>query len=280
MHNKQPTIPNSIRAKPPIKTTEPPSNIIKNTKIIQARYVMPVKAYNYTISQVMSAGMGLCMFLGGILLLSGAAITLSDFQYYYRAAGVLWIITFSFFTAGSVFGIVSSAALGLKNNRSSYQIINGIASILFAIGSIVMIVGSGLWPVGSFKYLSAAGINFIIGSSAMFCSFCLRNYAAVTDGLDVYHNYMKRLTAPRTEPTGLITYEVAPKDQIAGLYLNGIVCCFYSVAGILLLIGSICWILFLFTSQTYSFQVEAGVLWVLSGSLFSIGSLFQIMSRR
>ncbi|KAL0483501.1 hypothetical protein AKO1_014504 [Acrasis kona] len=149
----------------------------KHPYVMNGLYVRPVKAYTYAITQVLSALMGVSMLLGSIFLLIGSAIALSNLW----LGGCFFITTFSLYTTAAVFGAASTIGIVSKTSRSSYQVINGLANILVAAGSIVNIIGSGLWFIGSVKTHSASGTHFIVGSSLTFVGFCFRNYAAVND---------------------------------------------------------------------------------------------------
>jgi len=256
----------------------PGATTVTQTTVTQTAYAAPVQAKTQILSQIMGALMGLSMFIGGVLLLVGAAISLTNFGYHYVASGVLWIIAFSFFTLASVFAFISGFDLGNKNSRTPYHFLNIIGSIAFFLGSILMIIGAALWLAGPgrFDTFNAGTILWIIGSSLILAYFLLRNYGAIVDGIFLYHTYMNNLTSR----TGATTYEVAPKSLISSLYLNGIATVMYTVASVLLLLGSIAWTSYLRTLFNRSFQTEAGVLWVIAGSLYLIAGLLQIAARR
>ncbi|KAL0491391.1 6 TM domain-containing transmembrane protein [Acrasis kona] len=257
----------------------PGATTVTQTTVTQTAYAAPVEAKSQVLSQIMGALMGLSMFIGGVLLLVGAAISLADFGYHYVASGVLWIIAFSFFTLASVFSFIGGFDLGNKNSRTPYHFLNIIGSIAFFLGSILMIIGAALWLSGTdrFDTFNAGTIIWIIGSSLILAYFLLRNYGAIVDGIYLYHTYMNNLTS-RTN--GATTFEVAPKSLISSLYLNGIATVMYTVASVLLLLGAIAWTSFLRTFFSRSFQTEAGVLWVIAGSLYLIAGLLQIAARR
>ncbi|KAL0483502.1 hypothetical protein AKO1_014558, partial [Acrasis kona] len=63
-------------------------------------------------------------------------------------------------------------------------------------------------------------------------------------------------------------------DQVVRLYINGFTCCIYAVAATLLLLGSICWVIYPRTAIEL-FRTQAAVLWIVSSSLFFVGSVFQ-----
>jgi len=264
----------------PAKVIEAPgATTVTQTTVSQTAYATPVAGKTQILSQIMGALMGLSMFIGGVLLLVGAAISLANFGFHYVASGVLWIIAFSFFTLASVFAFIGGFDLGNKTSRTPYHFLNIFGSIAFFLGSILMIIGAALWLAGPgrFDTFNAGTIIWIIGSSLILAYFLIRNYGAIIDGIFLYHTYMGNL-ANRTN--GVSTYEVAPKSLISSLYLNGIATVMYTVASVLLLLGAIAWTSYLRTLFNGSFQTEAGVLWVIAGSLYLIAGLFQIAARR
>ncbi|KAL0487100.1 hypothetical protein AKO1_001000 [Acrasis kona] len=255
----------------------PGATTVTQTTITQTAYAAPVEAKSQVLSQIMGALMGLSMFIGGVLLLVGAAISLADFGYHYVASGVLWIIAFSFFTLASIFSFIGGFDLGNKNSRTPYHFLNIFGSIAFFLGSILMIIGAALWLAGSARFdtFNAGTIIWIIGSSLILTYFLLRNYGAILDGIFLYHTFMSNMNS-RTNGT----FQVAPKSLISSLYLNGIATVLYTVASVLLLLGSISWHSFLRAAETRSFQTQAGVLWVIAGGLYLIAGLLQIAARR
>ncbi|KAL0486637.1 6 TM domain-containing transmembrane protein [Acrasis kona] len=274
------TANNTLPTTVPTKVVNGPgATTVTQTTVTQTAYATPVAANRQILSQIMGALMGLSMFIGGVLLLVGAAISLADFGYHYVASGVLWIIAFSFFTLASIFALISGFDLGNKNARTPYHFLNIIGSIAFFFGSVLMIIGAALWLAGTdrFNTFSAGTILWIIGSSLILAYFLIRNYGAIVDGIYLYHTYMGGLT---NRTNGASTFEVAPKSLISSLYLNGIATVMYTVASVLLLLGSIAWTSFLRTFFSRSFQTEAGVLWVIAGSLYLIAGLIQIAARR
>jgi len=261
----------------PTKIVEAPGTTVTQTTVTQTAYATPVESGVQVLSQIMGALMGLAMFIGGVLLLVGAAISLANFGFHYVASGVLWIIAFSFFTLASVFAFIGGFDLGNKTSRTPYYFLNILGSISFFLGSILMIIGAALWLAGPgrFDTFNAGTIIWIIGSSMILAYFLLRNYGAIIDGIFLYHTYMGNL---RNANNG--TYQVAPKSLISSLYLNGIATVMYTVASVLLLLGAIAWTSYLRTLFNGSFQVEAGTLWVIAGALYLIAGIFQIAARR
>lgn len=169
-----------------------------------------------------------------------------------------------------------ATGIGLVNkiSKSPYLIINIIGNLIFVLGSILMIIGAAIWLAGlnNFSTFNSTTILWVIGSSLILVHFLQRNYACVVDGIYLYHSYMRSLTA-----TATLKY---PKGFLFSLYINGLSTLCYTVASILLLIGSIAWITYLRTGYLGFFLTEAGVLWIVSGSLFLVGGISQTVSRR
>ncbi|KAL0478713.1 hypothetical protein AKO1_008321, partial [Acrasis kona] len=231
-----------------------------------------IKSTTYLLSKAFSFISGLFLLSGGVLLLIGAAISVSNSTYV--ASGVLWIISFSLFILSSLFGIASGVGLVNKISKSPYLVINIIGNILLLIGSILMIIGSALWLSGTsnFATFNSTTIIWVVGSSLIFLYFIVRTYASAVDGIYLYHSYLRNLTA-----TSTLKY---PKGYLFSLYMNGIVTTCYLVASTLLLLGSICWIVYLRTTLSESFLIQSSTLWIVSGSLFAIGGVLQMVSRR
>ncbi|KAL0481281.1 hypothetical protein AKO1_012785 [Acrasis kona] len=232
----------------------------------------------YLTAQAMSATSGFLIFLGGVTLLVGSCISLNgDF---YITSGVLWIIGYSLFALAAIFGALTGLGLANKYSRSPLQLIHIFGNMIFFSGSIVMIVGTSLWFAGVQRFFTynSATILWVIGSSLNLLYFAVRNYGSVLDSLFLYHSYCKNVDPDNKQD--VISQEVSPTDHIVGIYVNGIVSIAYTVASVLLLIGSISWLSFLRNAETEHFRTQAGVLWVVSDSIFLFGGLLQMIARR
>jgi len=255
--------------------------IVTETTVTQTQsntYATPITKRGglYKFIQVMSALTGFLMLAAGALLVVGAALALANFARYLTTTGILWIISFALLFVASLFGLLSSVGVFKKATRSPYHGVNMFGNIAFLIGAALMVIGAAFWIARTTTMLFDAGmILFIVGSSLILIHFALRNYSTVLDALHMYHSFL-----PTNNRSLNGMYEVAPKEHVASLYLNGIVSTIYTVASTVLVLGAICWLIFYRNALNAIVLNEASILWIIAGAMYFAGGILHIAARR
>ncbi len=125
------------------------------------------------ILNMFAALTGVAMFLGAVLLVVGAALSLTNQSFYYRTIGILFVVGFGIWCISALFQFISSMGLFSKRTRNLYMGANLISSLCFALGSACLVLFAAFWLANTENLNYAGQILAIVRESLLKLTFRL-----------------------------------------------------------------------------------------------------------
>jgi len=189
---------------------------------------------------IVTAAAAALVFTGAGLILSGSALLLKNWSYYYDTIGILMLIGFSSWAAASVMSFIGSFRKG-NDAKDRYIWINMASSVMFFLASATLIVGSAFWLTRNDDLRYTGRILWIVGGGLTMATFFTRVLGAFWDATDLYKHqtYLPAETAPLRAQEGAVIDFKPTENHKAIIWSNAIASTIYLVAATVFWIGTI-----------------------------------------
>jgi hypothetical protein len=222
------------------------------------------------------------IFAGAGLVLSGSALMMRDWSYYYDTIGILLLIGFSCWGAASIFSFIGSFRKG-NDPKDRYIWINMASSVMFLLASANLIVGAAFWLTGNDDLRYTGRILWIVGGGLTLATFFTRVLGAFWDSTDLYRHetYLPAESAPLRAQEGAVIDFKPTGNHKAIIWANNVASSLYLVAASLFWIGTITmFMIYPYLATDYGMEDLTGALWCASSGLMIFGALMHIIARK
>jgi hypothetical protein len=233
------------------------------------------------IMHIVTAVGAFLIFAGAACVLSGSALLLRDWSYYYNTIGILLLIGFSAWTGASIFNFIGSFRSG-NSPQDRYIWINLVSSVIFFLAGLNLILGAAFWLTSNDDLRYAGRILWVVAGGLTLGAFFTRVLGAFWDATDLYRHktYLPAETAPLRANEGTVLDFEPTDSHKAAIWGNAMASTIYLVAAATFWIGTIAMYMMYPHTEKDGLEDLTGALWVASAGLMIFGGICHMVARK